>query len=423
MKRIVSFLLACVMLMTSCASTSDNSVSVNMGSVQESATEDGSQGNVNENSGEIKEDNDAVSVEDVVEDSQNDNDLSFKVNGLDDEALIGYVEDNIYASLINELDSEDYYVENIEAVYYPKEYIEALASNSQSNLYFGYTSDELNELFEGTRYVFTLGEDGETAVVPMETVSDDVYIKAMEDVLIGSGVILICVTVSLVAAPTAPSVAMIFTAAAKTGTVFALESGGLGFAAAAIAKGYETESFEQALKAGAEAGAEGFKWGAIIGAVVGGIGKAHKLREAAKVIDEQLADPAVSEWRKAELRALKKYGGEEQLTFLAGEEVPHGTPGATRPDIIRQVGDHYEAIEVKYYDLNNPGCRSTLYKELEREVAARMLDLPKNSTQRVVLDVTGRQFSKETIKEVVEAIQSRLLGIYGKKIPVDILGR
>lgn len=251
MKKIISLALACVMIfLTACSSQVNSNVQ-----------------NVSEN---------------VQETGSNNQGPDITIKGLDDEALIGYVEDNIYSTLIKELDSEDYFIENVEAVYYPKEYIEALASNSQSNRYFGFTSAELNEQFKGTRYIFTLGEDGQTVVVPMETVSDDVFIKAMENVLIGIGVILICVTVSIVAAPAAPAVAMIFAASASTGTAFALESGGIGFAAAAIAKGYETESFEQAMRAGAKAGSEAFKWGAITGAVVGGVSGGASLYGAAK---------------------------------------------------------------------------------------------------------------------------------------------
>lgn len=205
-------------------------------------------------------------------------DITF--TGLDDASLLQFVEDNVYTSLIRQLNSEDYFIENVEAIYYPKEYIEALAFNSQPNRYFGYTVNELNEQFQGKKYVFTLGADGQTIVVPMETVNDDIYVKAMEDVLVGTGVILICVTVSVVAAPAAPAVGMIFAASASTGTAFALESGAISFAAAAIAKGYETESFDQAIKAGVAAGGEGFKWGAIIGVAVGGAQEAIALKGA-----------------------------------------------------------------------------------------------------------------------------------------------
>ncbi len=204
------------------------------------------------------------------------------IKGLDDTFLLQYVEDSVYSSLIHQLNSENFFIENVEAIYYPKEYIEALAFNSQQNRYFGYTAKELDTQFHGIKYIFTMGDDGRTIVVPMETVSDDIYVKAMEDVLIGSGVILICVTVSLIAAPAAPAVGMIFTASASNGTAFALKSGAISFAAAAIIKGYETESFDQAIRAGVAAAGEGFKWGAITGIVVGGASKWKSLYGAAK---------------------------------------------------------------------------------------------------------------------------------------------
>ena len=280
MKRMISLVLACVMFLTACSSQVDSNALNASETVQETVSETSV---ATEKSEEVEEKETEVAAVSDVKEGETGNKTQgpdITIKGLDDEALLGYVEDNIYSSLINELDSEDYFIENVEAIYYPKEYIEALASNSRPNLYFGYTSDELNEQFKGTKYVFTLGEDGRTVVVPMETVSDDVYVKAMENVIVGIGVILICVTVSVVAAPAAPAVGMIFAASASTGTAFALESGAISFAVAAIAKGYETESFEQAMKAGAEAGAEGFKWGAIIGAAAGGAKKAIALKGA-----------------------------------------------------------------------------------------------------------------------------------------------
>ena len=66
--------------------------------------------------------------------------------------------------------------------------------------------------------------------------SDDIYVKSMEDVIIGTGVILVCVTVSLVSAPAFPAVGMFFSASASTGMNFALQSGAISFAAAAITK-------------------------------------------------------------------------------------------------------------------------------------------------------------------------------------------
>lgn len=210
----------------------------------------------------------------------NSNSFDFEIKGLDDKVFLKYIEDSVYFDAVTQLNSDEYFIQHVEAIYYPKEYIDALVSNTQPNIYFGYTAEELNEYFKDIKYVFCLGEDGQTTVIPMNIVTDDEYVKAMENVIIGSGVILVCVTVSLVAAPGAPAVAMIFAASAKTATAFALGSGTIGFAAAAISKGYETESVKQALKAGAVAGSEEFKWGAIMGAVAGGAANAVNLKGA-----------------------------------------------------------------------------------------------------------------------------------------------
>lgn len=346
-------------------------------------------------------------------------------NGLDDPSLIQYIEDTVYTGLVDEFKSEDYIIENVEAVYYSKEYLQEVAYNSKSNIWFGYTLEDLDKQFQGERYTFTLGDDGQTVVEPFEDY-DDTYDKVIKNVAIGTGVILICVTVSVVTggAGAAP-ISMIFAASAKTGAIMALSSGGISAVAAGAITGIQTHDKEQALKAAALQGSESFKWGAIIGSIAGGFSEANTLRKIAKVnepIDKLLADPNINVWRKAELRALKQYGGKEQLSYLAGEEVLSSTPGATRPDIVRQVGNHLEAIEVKYYDLESSGSLSTLYRELEREVGDRVVNLPANTTQRIVLDVTERNFSSETVMKVAETIQSRLLNIYGSTIPVDIVG-
>lgn len=199
--------------------------------------------------------------------------------GLDDPTLLRYVEDDIYDELIDSLDSDEYFVENVSAVYVSKEYLEELAFNSQSNIFFGYTLEELDEQFQGTRYVFTMAEDGGTGVVPFEAY-DDTYDRVIKNVAVGTGVILLCVTVSVVTAGSAPAVSMIFAASAKTGTAFALSSGGLGGVSAGVVKGIQTGDFDEAIKAGALAGSEGFKWGAISGAVGGGATEAIGLKGA-----------------------------------------------------------------------------------------------------------------------------------------------
>ena len=86
--------------------------------------------------------------------------------GLNDPALLPYIEDTLYAQLVGTLNSEDYFVENVSAVYISQEYLEELAYNSQANVFFGFTLDELEAQFQGEKYIFTLGDDGKTAVEP-----------------------------------------------------------------------------------------------------------------------------------------------------------------------------------------------------------------------------------------------------------------
>ena len=344
---------------------------------------------------------------------------------MDDPELLRYMEDSIYADLEAEL-GEDYVVENVTAVYVPfvsDEYKQELAYNSQENVYFGYTLSELDQQFQGARYIFTTDENGKTTVKEFEAY-DDAYDQAIKNVAIGTGVILICVTVSVVSGGVgAAPVCAVFAAAAKTGTVAALSGGVISGAAAGAVKAYETGGdMEAVAREAALKGSEGFKWGAITGALAGGVSEASALRNASKAAeaakDSATVAKSVPTPRESELAALQKFGGKEQVTFLNGKEVAYGTKGATRPDILREVGGKLEALEVKNYDLVNNA--NGLYSELEREVTARVANLPEGSLQRVVLDVTGRGYDDALIEAVKQGIWSRLDSIY-PNIPIEIM--
>lgn len=333
---------------------------------------------------------------------------------LSDPSLLQYVEDNIYSNLVARFDSEDYIVESVNAVYVSEEYLEEVAYNSKSNVYFGYTLEELDAQFEGTRYIFSLGENGETVVEEFAEY-DATYDRVIKNVAIGTGVILVCVTVSVVSggvgAPAA--VSMIFASAAKTGTVYALSSGTISAVAAGTITGIQTGDFEEAKKAAALAGSEGFKWGAITGVITGGATKAVELYRSANTIPTP---------RDSELTVLDRTkNSTEQVSFLGGEEVPMNTSGATRPDVVvKNANGTVKAIEVKNYNLAQSSNRNTLLNELERQVTSRASNLPAGSTQEIVLDVRGRGFSDELIDSTITAIRNRLANIY-PDIPITIL--
>lgn len=202
-------------------------------------------------------------------------------NALDDTLLLAHIEDLIYTETITALDSEEYFVESVNAVYISKEYLEEVAFNSQSNIYFGYTLNELDALFQGTRYIFTLGENGNTTVQELQEIEDVTTETILKNVAIGTGVILVCVTVSVVSAGAgAPAVSMIFAVSATTAETMALYSAAFGGISAGIVRGIQTGDLNEAIEAAALSGSEEFKWGAITGAVLGGTGEAFLLKAA-----------------------------------------------------------------------------------------------------------------------------------------------
>lgn len=201
---------------------------------------------------------------------------------LNDDALFRYAKDTIYEELVSALDSEQYLVEDIQFTYISKEYIQELEYNSRQNVFFGYTLAELDEYFQGEKYVFTVGENGQTIVKSFEGY-DDTFERALRNIAVGSGVILVCATVSIVSGGLgAPAVSMIFAASAKTGTICAASMGAFGSITAGAITGIKTKDMDQALKAAALSGSEGFKWGAIIGAVSGGATETIGLKQATK---------------------------------------------------------------------------------------------------------------------------------------------
>ena len=197
--------------------------------------------------------------------------------GMNDPTLLPFVEDELYGNLITALDGEDYVIEDVSAIYISQEYLDELSYNSQANIYFGYTLEELNAQFEGTRYVFTLGEDNETTVIPFEAYEDNTYQQVLKNVAVGAGVVLVCVTVSAVTYTAAPAVSIILACAAKTGTTMALKSGAMGFVSAGVLRYMQTGNLEESFKAGLTAGSEAFKWGAIGGTVSGAVQQTSSL--------------------------------------------------------------------------------------------------------------------------------------------------
>lgn len=256
MKRIVALLLALTMILTGCSKPQTQTPSTNPS-------------------------NDSTT--DVVSVPAEWIEVQPEFDSLSDENLLLQVENLVYRETVQALNSEEYVVENVSAVYISKEYLEEVAFNSQSNVYFGYTLAELDEVFQGSRYIFTFSDDGNTTVQELQAIDDNATETMLKNVAIGTGVILVYVTVSVVSAGVgAPAVSMIFAASATTAKTFAISSAAFGGISAGVVRGLETGDFEEALEAAALGATEGFKWGAISGAVIGGSSEAFLLKSATK---------------------------------------------------------------------------------------------------------------------------------------------
>ena len=340
-----------------------------------------------------------------------------------DPTYLKSLEDSVYAQLNEQLATDDVKVESVEAIYYSKEYLEEMLYNSKSNIYFGYTLEELNQQFKGQRYVFQLSESGETEVVPFEDY-DDSFERIIKNIATGSGVILVCATISIATGGTA---SVVFATAATTGLKIgvssalstAVISGGL----TAITTGDLKASIKQATLDSSEA----FKWGAIVGSVSGGTGKWLEQLDAKKQLTSAIkATGGIPTYQQSEIDAVAYYSKlgyqnmKTQVSFLNGSEVSTKVTGSTRPDILAWFNGKLKDIEVKNYDLVKPSNLRAMITELRRQFSNRAAHLPEGTEQRLALDVRGRGYSKRMIQDYVKIIREKLSDVI-PDLPIDII--
>ena len=257
MKKVIALILSSALLFCGCSK----------------ATAVDSQSSSSDSSSSATETSDSSVSESTAETTEADNGY----RDLSDPDLLDYIEDTAYEELVSEIDNDKYVVQNVEAIYISEEYLEELEYNSKQNIFFGYTLDEVDAQFKGERYVFTLGDEGETVVKPFESY-DETTEKIIRNVAIGTGVILVCVVITVATEGAgAPAACAIFACAAKGAAIGSISGAAIGGLSAGILTGIQTHDKDAALKAAALQGSEGFKWGAITGAISGGVTEAAGL--------------------------------------------------------------------------------------------------------------------------------------------------
>ncbi|MDE6726139.1 MAG: hypothetical protein K2J79_11115, partial [Ruminiclostridium sp.] len=103
MKRIIALLLSCCLLLVGCKNDFIEPIITSSESTEQATIQ-------------ISKDVDT----EVTNNEPEQNEVSF--NGLSDPDLRQYLEDDIYYELVNALDSEKYFVENVQTQYISKEY-------------------------------------------------------------------------------------------------------------------------------------------------------------------------------------------------------------------------------------------------------------------------------------------------------------
>lgn len=189
------------------------------------------------------------------------------------------LENEIKDELTQALGSENYKVE-VSAYHVTKEYLEEIAFKNRQTNWFGYYLADVDLAMEGKKWVFTV-EDGQTTVKEFEPY-DDTYDIALRNIAIGTGVIVVCVTVSVVSGGLgAPAVSAIFAVSAKTATIYGVSSGAVSGVVSGVTTAIQTDGdMDAALKAAAKVGSSSFMWGCVSGAVIGGAGEAVAIHGA-----------------------------------------------------------------------------------------------------------------------------------------------
>lgn len=257
---------------------------------------------------------------------------------MNDAELLSFIEGSVYCQLIDEV-GDGTLIENVDAIYISQEYIDELTYNSQANIFFGYTLEELDAQFQGTKYIFTV-EDGQTVVQPA-TEYDDTTDQIIRNVAIGTGVILICVTISVVTAGAgAPAASMIFAASAQTGAIMGLSSGVISGAAAGLTTGLTTGDWDQARTDAALAASEGFMMGAICGSILGGAGEAIGLHGA--TLNGLTMDEAATIQRESKipLNIIREFESMEQYEIIRDAGMYGGVVDGS-PALIRDIDLNY----------------------------------------------------------------------------------
>ncbi len=193
---------------------------------------------------------------------------------LDEPTQQELIEDELYNQLYASVNGK--YQIDVQTFYESKEALEEELYNSRESEYFGYLLSAVDAEFNGTPYVFTMDEKGNTVVREFEPY-DDIWEKTLTNIAIGTGVILVCVTVSSLTVAAAPAVHLVFAVAADYAVKYGVKGALIAGVSSAINRYATTGDVKESLKGAAFDASEGYKWGAVAGSITGAAAKTINL--------------------------------------------------------------------------------------------------------------------------------------------------
>ena len=105
------------------------------------------------------------------------------------------------------------------------------------------------------------------------------------------------------------------------------------------------------------------------------------------------------------LSAPDTNGGEDQVAFLDGEEVPYDSSGAYRPSFLVRKEGLQEAFDVFTYNLLDKDNIDSFLKEIKRKILVGDKNLPQDIAQHIILNVSEAA-SETLIQYITSTIQS-----------------
>lgn len=332
MKKLLALILICTLLFSGCSITSEN--------------------NKNNTTSTTITQNTTAKIEETL-----------KFSDMDNPELLDTYKDQVYSTIIDNIDSDKYFIEDIQATYVSQEYIDEMYSNSQENIYFGYTLSELDEQFTGKRYIFTTSDDGKTVVQEFEKY-DDTYEQIIKNVAVGAGVILFCVTVSAITGGLgAEAVSIVFSTAAVGGVKMSLASAGIGAIISGGTTYIETGDINQSLKSASLEASNEFKWGAIFGTIAGGIKGTATVKNLLKY---NVVKNGLTLKQAAKIQRHSKYSAEIIKQFHSMDEYKIYKKAGSFEKVVNGNKALIRKIDLKFESELSNGIKVTNLEKMKR---------------------------------------------------------